>query len=781
MSTDQYYFTFYQHQSLKFEIVSTVASTHIPFIKTELAKLSNVSVIVIAHYSGLLSTMPKDRAYQTEIKASLEHIYRRLHNCVIIDLQREYFFDFNNNAPRPRRTISADEMEAHVLQNNLNNLPMIIANESHLPLSDLFEIKTMSPFLEKNIIAKLHAISNIAPIIYDRKKTPVHTPYQGGMHIDPAKGVHDGLIANVDFASFYPSILMEHTSNNTPGFELIPGSERSRQPLNQILTRYVHLRRATTGPMAMVFKLVTNSLYGYLAYRRSLFYNVKLAAAITERGRAILTHAIEITHQSSNLKVILANTDGFFVKSLDWNPSPLANGQYEKFKDQIDHICAVVNQPYNYINLVLGKIYSRCIIYGKTKYGAKLYGDTKCDIVGMEDSSRSFCALIRNTVRDAVTSLLLEDATDIEIQKEAVNNVNNALRDVIAKKDYKQLAITTTVGTLPDPNDTDAHEQPHIQAMHFQRREIYLNQKITWVQTLFGPRLLDWCEHNPANINPSWYANVPFTKVLQRIFSFQTKPFEKSMFIRANILPPQCIPDPPVTALRSVPTDIRSRDDSDEERPYPLSFSTLDSSHPSSSLSSSPVLPIYSSSSSSSSSSSVSSEEPKKKKKSNEKNGKFYDVIPKHYKKRDIYAGNYKFTEFGDKVNLWMKAPELLTREQMGVNFHLCRGDIHFSYEIVPGHKFYIWSFNRFNTINVEQLKILQNLMTFMTGETKCAACDKKRKEIYDEQDNVHQQLTVFMTSLMTSYERATLNGGKRPTSGTSVIRDPVTKKPRSK
>lgn len=174
--------------------------------------------------------------------------------------------------------------------------------------------------------------------------------YQGAYVSEPEIGVHDHLILT-DMQSLYPSIVISnnlcpttviieedcertHTAPNGGRFvdkEVLEGI--LPQMLNEVLQKRIAIKkkmkqadgreRDVLDAIQYSLKIVINSAYGWMGYKRSRLFNITTASAVTAYGREVIGEVrrrfeefrdIEANGKLFNFHVVYTDTDSAYVK-----------------------------------------------------------------------------------------------------------------------------------------------------------------------------------------------------------------------------------------------------------------------------------------------------------------------------------------------------------------------------------------------------------------------------------------------------------------------------------
>jgi DNA polymerase I len=268
---------------------------------------------------------------------------------------------------------------------------MELATVARLPLDDVFNGRTST------------LIDSILIRAADREKVavPMTRPGRGGGRIAGGyvHSLEPGLyewVVSLDFASMYPSIIMENnicfTTLSDRGTVVSPTGARflSKEErvglLPRILERLMKDRaaakqrmreetdrekRAYYGRLQDALKVLMNAFYGVLASSFYRFTNPDIGASITAFARENI-HSIIRDLEADGVRVIYADTDSIFFQSPYANlEETLAFG--EKVAERFSH---------GLIHLELERIFRSMFSHGKKKrYAAKVAWPTKGEFV----------------------------------------------------------------------------------------------------------------------------------------------------------------------------------------------------------------------------------------------------------------------------------------------------------------------------------------------------------------------------------------------------------------
>jgi len=260
--------------------------------------------------------------------------------------------------------------------------------------------------------------------------------YQGGMVLEPRKGLYENMILVMDFASLYPSIIMEKdicftTLDRHYSHDAALKSRAADQPravLPSVIESLVVARKRARKDMAAAsdaakraqldveqkaLKITANSMYGCLGFSSSRFFAKNLAAAVTGEGRLLLQQARN-AGEALGYDVIYGDTDSIM---LDTQLRP-ANAQHVTVDEmaQVQRIAerieAAVNASYTDIRLATDSVFCPLLLLMKKKYGAVALEQKKGAVVakvhvrGLDQVRRDWCLASRQLGR-AVLDVLL--------------------------------------------------------------------------------------------------------------------------------------------------------------------------------------------------------------------------------------------------------------------------------------------------------------------------------------------------------------------------------------
>jgi DNA polymerase elongation subunit (family B) len=227
-----------------------------------------------------------------------------------------------------------------------------------------------------------------------------HGTYEGGLVLPVEVGSHDDFTVLIDFKSLYPSIIAEYGFCTTlvklaTGGSIIETTCPSDGVKCGILPERVwHLvmeRRTAAGSALRqkALKLISNAIYGCLAYKGSRFYAVGLAATITYCGRRALKDLAQIsTEACDGARVIMGDTDSVFVTL----PSASSPGDAQAMGEKI---AAAANKGKRYMEATVQAVFDYVLVESKKRYMARgCGGDHGLVVKGLEMVKRDWCHLV---------------------------------------------------------------------------------------------------------------------------------------------------------------------------------------------------------------------------------------------------------------------------------------------------------------------------------------------------------------------------------------------------
>lgn len=305
----------------------------------------------------------------------------------------------------------------------------------------------------------------------------------GGYVIEPAKGVHNGVLV-FDFKSMYPSIIRAYNICPTTilkgqraardgllrtpsGAAFLPREER-RGIIPRILEELVErrtearkrfkkaedpsLRRALDAEQ-WALKILANAFYGHLGYSRAKIYDLDIANAITSVGRTLIQTTAEKL-RGWGYEVVYGDTDSVFVKSAAVADLAALAATGRELTAKLN---ADLPKP---LELEFEKIFKRFIPLTKKRYAAWRFSDKgveeKVETKGIETVRRDWCQLTSEVMKRVIDILLKQ-----EDPKEAVRYFRGVV-DALVKGQIEasQLLITKTITKSPGSYDA---AQPHVE------------------------------------------------------------------------------------------------------------------------------------------------------------------------------------------------------------------------------------------------------------------------------------------------------------------------------
>ena len=275
--------------------------------------------------------------------------------------------------------------------------------------------------------------------------------YQGATVLDPCCGVHQ-YVGVVDFSAMYPSIMRAHNicassiilSGNSRGFEeqdllricghvfvsekhvkgLIPEVvELLQNCRNKAKKAYAEatdpLQKKVCKARELAYKVAGNGVYGALGSALSLVPLMAIAESVTAMGRDDIM-LVKKTAETMfpHALVVYGDTDSVFVRhcipSTSGGSRGIARDAVEEASRLTIALADAVNAMMKYPKkLEFEKVYGTMLLLSKKRYCGLLYApnhkweeEPPIDIKGLQSQRRDGCPLVRDMVRDCLTSIL---------------------------------------------------------------------------------------------------------------------------------------------------------------------------------------------------------------------------------------------------------------------------------------------------------------------------------------------------------------------------------------
>ncbi|EME30849.1 DNA polymerase alpha subunit A [Galdieria sulphuraria] len=309
--------------------------------------------------------------------------------------------------------------------------------------------------------------------------------YEGGLVLEPKRGLYDSLILQLDFNSLYPSIIQEYNlcftttilyDSSFQNLEDVVIHTKKKGVLPLVLEKLVQRRREVKDLKQKTkdinrqqqlnieqaaLKLTANSVYGCLGAEHSRFGAQTLAALVTQFGRVTLDKTIKIAERCG-FEVIYGDTDSMFlntgVKELD---AVLEKGRVLKHE---------VNRNFRSLEIDVEAIYTRMLLLQKKHYAAMRLvdpvsrpGETILEVKGVEMVRHDWCPASRELSLQVV-ELLLSSKFERE---ECVHKVISCLRFYIEQVrqgnvPLEKFVITKSLTQKPSDYSNDTNN-PHVE------------------------------------------------------------------------------------------------------------------------------------------------------------------------------------------------------------------------------------------------------------------------------------------------------------------------------
>jgi len=278
-----------------------------------------------------------------------------------------------------------------------------------------FYLAQMLPYSLEDCIIKGNAtkINSLLLREYYRARAAVPYPAEGRMfpggYTDVrATGVIRPVI-NVDVASLYPSLILQHrlfpSTDRLGVFETVLRALLERRfKIKQQLKELKDAREfARLDALQGTFKTVINSFYGYLGTSRMNFADLDAAAKVTELGQQTVKHMASVVEELG-ARIVEIDTDGIYLQ-------PPENCRSE---EGYAEFVALVNQRMpGGVSVELEGVYEAMLSY-KVKNYALLAPGGKVIIKGSGLKSRGLEPFLRRFIEESIRLILTGRAAEVE-------------------------------------------------------------------------------------------------------------------------------------------------------------------------------------------------------------------------------------------------------------------------------------------------------------------------------------------------------------------------------
>ncbi|MGC8555989.1 MAG: DNA polymerase domain-containing protein [Conexivisphaera sp.] len=259
--------------------------------------------------------------------------------------------------------------------------------------------------------AELEAKELIPP-----RREAAHVSYQGGMVLQPEPGLHRN-VAVLDFKSMYPSIIIKYNlsletvgkdgrpaASDRPGF--LPRAlgrlleERARAREEESRSPEGSRERKVLEAKQRALKRIANATYGYTGWSGARWYAPHVAAAITAKGREVISSVIAKARELG-LRVIYGDTDSVFVSNDDVKVGKL-----------LDWISGELE-----LEVKVEKVYVNVLFTEAKKRYAGVTADGELDVVGLEAVRGDWSEVAKRAQVEVLEVLLREGSVERAVER----------------------------------------------------------------------------------------------------------------------------------------------------------------------------------------------------------------------------------------------------------------------------------------------------------------------------------------------------------------------------
>ena len=343
-----------------------------------------------------------------------------------------------------------------------------MANATSVPMGYIFrrgqQVKTFSLLLKKGKTMGYVFPDNVGIGMAPGEK------FVGATVLTPTPGAYFDVVAGLDFASLYPTIIRAHNMSpdtlvldkryaDIEGVEYYEvktdqGTYRFAQTtpgiLPDLLRELAEFRKKAKRDMGdakklgdtfaynlfnakqLAIKVTMNSMYGFWGASKGFMPCVPIAASVTATGRLMIEKTRDLAESLvPGSKVVYGDTDSVFVIiNLGEEKRYDMRAHFEAAASMADAISKTFKHP---IELEFEKTFFPLLLYGKKRYAGRMFSSTPdkpdyVDVKGLQLVRRDSCPIVK-TVSTAILDVIMEDhdaAKAIEIARAGILEVLDA-------------------------------------------------------------------------------------------------------------------------------------------------------------------------------------------------------------------------------------------------------------------------------------------------------------------------------------------------------------------
>ncbi|MFA6815191.1 MAG: DNA polymerase domain-containing protein [Lentisphaeria bacterium] len=368
----------------------------------------------------------------------------------------------------------------------------------------------MIPYSYQNCVTRGNAtrIDALLCAAYLQKRGSLPTPqtssaFQGGLTTADLEGVFYN-VWHIDVRSLYPSIIIaDHLTPINDHLKIYPdllGKLRLfRLEAKDAMRKATGKEYEHYNALQTTFKILINSFYGYVGFSMGTFNDFHMAAAVTNRGRAILTSMHDYLIKMGAL-VIEMDTDGIYFTP------PEGITDQEVMQQKVQEILP------KGIEVELDGTFKAMFAYKRKNY-ALLHHDEKITMTGGALKSRGLEPFQRNYIRAHISLLLHGREKEIDaLYERYISDIENhrlPLRD-FAKRETLSTPPAVYAEKLASGKGRKSASYELVlksEHKHFQGDTVYFyvigtKKKVTVAES---SQLLDDNKDNTRNENVAYY------------------------------------------------------------------------------------------------------------------------------------------------------------------------------------------------------------------------------------------------------------------------------------